>query len=187
MSQFSNKIVKFSRRHQELMMYMLLHPKKTQGEIARDLGYTQAWVSTVVNSDMFQKKYAESRDVYEGTVFISLQEKTTAAAQMALDRLMTNLEDSHDLDPGFYLEAVNKLLQRLEPPKTPAATALNMVHHSAHNTLVVATNEDIARARDALSSLQRITTPLAADITPPETAKYVELPSDDELSECQNG
>jgi hypothetical protein len=139
------------------MFYMLLNPTKSQGEIARDLGYTQSWVSTIVNTDMFQQKYAAARQTYEGTVFISLHEKTTSAAHMALDRLMEKLESENTLGPDFYLDATNKLLQRLTPPSSNPTPGPNGI---TQNNLIVASAEDLARANQALRKLQEFTPPL---------------------------
>ncbi len=41
-------------RHQAIMDLIIAQPQMTKGEIAAALGYTQAWLSTLISSDAFQ-------------------------------------------------------------------------------------------------------------------------------------
>lgn len=107
------------------MMHLLLFPDKSQREIAKMLGYTEAWLSTLINSDMFQERYKKLKDNYHSTAFIGLRSKTEAAASMAVDRLVEILENDQEkaLTPSFILEATTKLLSHMEkyeePPHAP--------------------------------------------------------------------
>lgn len=97
-------------------MWVLLNPHKTQREIAKDLGYTEAWVSTLMATDMFKEKMKELQETYHATAFIDVRSKTEAAANMALDRLIHVLENDREnkLTPTYILEATNKLLERFD-------------------------------------------------------------------------
>lgn len=141
------------------MMHLLLFPNKSQREIAKMLGYTEAWISTLINSDMFQERFKKLKDDFHSTAFIGLRSKTEAAASMAVDRLVDILEhdQEHKLSPGFILEATTKLLQHMEKyqesPKPPSdGLTLNVtLAGEIQNALVAVNNmrQEIAREGDS--------------------------------------
>ena len=53
----SYQIQKLNHTHDAIMRWLVLNPGRTQGECAVELGMTQAWLSQVINSDMFQAEY----------------------------------------------------------------------------------------------------------------------------------
>lgn len=105
-----------NRRHEELLMWAMLNPQKTQRELARDLGYSESWVSTLMATDMFQERLKSLRDTYHSTSFVGVQSKVEAAATLALNRMIEVLENDREnqLSPTYILEATSKLLERFE-------------------------------------------------------------------------
>lgn len=96
-------------------MWMLMHPDKSQREIAADFGMSESWLSTLISSDMFQSQIEHLRQTYHSTAMIGLRSRAEGAATMALNRLIEVLENSeeHQLTPSFYLEAATKLLEKM--------------------------------------------------------------------------
>lgn len=54
-----NHIQKLNYSHEAIIDWLIANPDRNQGDCAEDFGLTQAWLSRVVNSDMFQVKYQE--------------------------------------------------------------------------------------------------------------------------------
>lgn len=140
-------------------MHLLLFPDKSQRELAKMLGYTEGWLSTLINSDMFQERFKKLRDTYHSTAFIGLRSKTEAAASMAVDRLVELMENDQEkaLSPSFILEATTKLLSHMEkyeePPKAPSdGFSVNItLAGEIQNALVAVNNarEQIAQRDDS--------------------------------------
>lgn len=57
--------MRLSYRHRAIMDLMLSQPGMKLGAIATALGYTQSWVSTVVNNDLFRMELAHRRASFE--------------------------------------------------------------------------------------------------------------------------
>lgn len=115
-----------NRRHDELLMWAMLNPQKTQRELARDLGYSESWVSTLMATDMFKERLKSLKDTYHSTAFVGVTSKVEAAATLALNRMIEVLENDREnqLSPTYILEATSKLLERFEkvtqPQQAPA-------------------------------------------------------------------
>lgn len=107
-------------------MWVLMHPQKTQREIARDLGYTEAWLSTLMASDIFKDRMAEMQDTYHSTVFLGIRSRAEMVATLALNRMEEALTGD-DVSPGYALEAATKLLQYVDRATTPTANAQGVV------------------------------------------------------------
>lgn len=82
---------KMSHRHDAIMDWMIANPDKTLGECAVEMGYTQPWLSVIVNSDMFQARYRERRDELEGVIHFDVKARLMAATSIALDKTMERL------------------------------------------------------------------------------------------------
>lgn len=114
-NQTSKALRRFNHRHEEIVLWVLLNPDRTQRQVAKDLGYSEGWISTLMASDMFRERLAELRQTYHATAFVGVRSKTEAAANMALSRLIEVLEkpEENAVTPGFYLEAATKLLEKM--------------------------------------------------------------------------
>lgn len=163
---------RMKHRHEEVLMWILLNPHKTQRELARDLGYTEAWLSTLINTDMFQERLKALRDTYHSTAFVGVRSKAEAAATLALDRLTEVLENDveHDLSPSFILEATTKLLSHVgglsDPRQAPGSGGV---------TVNVGIAQEIATAmqhvRQAQSQLPPIEEPARSPDSLEETSE----------------
>ena len=134
-----------SHRHQAVLTWMLANPDRKLSECATELGYTRAWISCIVHSDVFQSALARHQEqIMEGTV-LSLNEKLTGIAHEAADQLMEQLE--HTAEPKFLLETMDKTLSKLGYGAPRAGTNIFMPGAQQQNNTV--TPDILAKAREA--------------------------------------
>lgn len=102
--------VKYS--HDAMIDLMIANPDVTQGALAQQFGYTQAWVSRVVNSDAFLARLAERKgDLVDPSIAITLDEKFRALAHQSLDVIMEKLMVTKNPDTALKaLELTSKAL-----------------------------------------------------------------------------
>ena len=86
-----NAIQKLSFKHEGLMNSLLANPHWSYAEHAAALGYTQSWVSQIVNSDMFQKELHERAKEAGVTLGVSIQEKMRATYGLALEDVQNRI------------------------------------------------------------------------------------------------
>jgi DNA-binding MarR family transcriptional regulator len=53
---------RFSRRHADVLRYLLEHPGTTLTDAARALGYNRRWLSVIVNSPEFRTRHTRAID-----------------------------------------------------------------------------------------------------------------------------
>jgi len=121
------QLSKLSHRHDAIMNFMLLYPKKTLKECAEYFGLTQAYLSVVIHSDIFQARLRERQDaVFNGTV-LHLRDKLEALAHLTVDKLMEKVSDSND--PEFIRDTAAQTLAQIGygPKGNPAQPAQSNV------------------------------------------------------------
>lgn len=90
-----------SYTHDGLIDEILLNPAISQREMARLYGYTEAWMSIIVNSDAFQNRLAERKgEMIDPKIRASIQERLDAVAKRSMDRIMERLDT-----PGHIRDA----------------------------------------------------------------------------------
>jgi transcriptional regulator with XRE-family HTH domain len=127
---------RFNSWYEALIDLRIANPDMTQGERARRLGRTQAWVSLVENSDAFRAQYERRRAEHSKRISEHTIDKLHNVANKALDRLAETL-DKKDLKPDFVLDATDTLFARLgytaeakkaqEPPPAPNGVVVQIV------------------------------------------------------------
>lgn len=111
-----------SHTHEAFMDWMLLNPHRTLGEMAAVFGYSQSWVSVVINSDVFQRKFAERRGDVNVLVTETTVSKMQAVADIGLSRLTAIMPTISD--PEFIAKTTDRMLERLGyTHKSPQGTA----------------------------------------------------------------
>lgn len=97
--------VKYS--HDAMIDLIIARPEMKQGEIAKHFGYTQPWVSRIMNSDAFLARLAQRKaDIVDPSISLSVNEKLAAAASRSLDIVLEKLEHSPNLDQALGVVAV---------------------------------------------------------------------------------
>lgn len=146
--------------HEMILTWLITNPDKTQGECAREFNVTEVWLSTVINSDVFQARWAERRTAMANGVDGQIMASAKTVALKALARLEKVVEVSPD--PELILSTTDKLLGRLGyGPKTTGAA----VSVTQNNTFLSVDAATLAEAR------KRIT----AQLPPPETPITIEV------------
>lgn len=130
-----------SYRHEAILDWLVLNPDKSQGDCALALGYTQAWLSQVINSNLFQARLAMLLQEKREHGIFTVAEKLAGLADLAIERTIKHVEVS--ADPAFVLSAAEVALKRLGyGAKAPVPTGPVTVN----NTLVVATQNGLQEA-----------------------------------------
>lgn len=98
--------------HDALIDVILTNPTVSQGELAKHFGYTQGWLSRVMNSDAFQARLAlRKTEVVDPVLTLSIDEKLRALASQSLDVVMDKLAVSQNPDTALKaLEITSKAL-----------------------------------------------------------------------------
>lgn len=83
--------------HEAMIEEIIRNPAVSQGELARHFGFSDAWISTVVNSDAFQAKLALVKDeLTNPELRIQLNERFKALATQSVKVLMEKLSKPAD-------------------------------------------------------------------------------------------
>jgi hypothetical protein len=102
--------VKYS--HDAMIDMLIADPGLSQGAIAQQFGYTQPWVSRVMNSDAFLARLAQRKaDIVDPSIALTLDEKFRALANQSLDIVMDKLAVTKNPDTALKaLELSSKAL-----------------------------------------------------------------------------
>lgn len=105
-------IARVNYTHDALIDLIIANPKLSQGQLAAHFGYTQPWLSRVMNSDAFLARLAErKKDVVDPVLTLSIDEKLRALADKSLDVVMEKLEATKNPDTAMKaLELTTKAL-----------------------------------------------------------------------------
>ena len=88
----ANAIQRVRYTHDAMIDLMIANPHWSHGQIASHFGYTQPWVSRVINSDAFNARLAERKDeVIDPAIKLSLEEKFRSITDASLDIVLTKL------------------------------------------------------------------------------------------------
>lgn len=124
MSEQGARIAKVSVTHEAIMDWMVLNPEKSMRECAGSFGYTQAWLSSIVNSAAFRARLAEKRGEILSVVALGLPEKLTGIAHAALDNLARELDRNGDAE--LAMKAADLALRGLGVGAKTGGVTLNM-------------------------------------------------------------
>ena len=141
---------KLNHRHEGVALWLVANPSGTLTECAGELGYTVAWVSRLVASDMFQAYYKELCRERNEPVVHSIGEKMSHVAHLALDRMQERLLPGGGASDGLVLNAADKLLTKLGYAGEPVAPTRHE-HLHLHGQL---TPEDLEAARASREAMR---------------------------------
>lgn len=83
--------------HDQIIDCIIANPGISQGEVAAKFGYSQTWMSIMVNSDAFKERLAERRDeLVDPVIRASLEEKLHALADISIKTLIDKLTVAPD-------------------------------------------------------------------------------------------
>lgn len=108
----ANAIARVKYSHDAMIDLIIANPALSQGEIAAHFGYTQAWVSRIMNSDAFNARLAMRKDeLVDPSIIASIDEKFKTLASISLDVVIDKLTLTKSADLGLKaLEITSKAL-----------------------------------------------------------------------------
>jgi hypothetical protein len=143
-------------RHQAIADWLIANPDRTQNECAAEFRISPAWLSVIVNSDIF-REYIQSRlNEVSTPVMFSLREKLLGVAHRAVEKLGAAVDNSQD--PDFLLAAADKTLHRLgyAPTRGPEPVAQTVTNQQ---NIYVVDRETLDGARRRYLAAVGVTTP----------------------------
>jgi len=115
------ELEKISTTHDQIMNWLILNPGVNQRVCADYFGYSQSWLSSMINSDTFQAKLKERQDEVFGEVALSIPEKLKVLGDIVTSQLAEQLEKNRDKQ--YTLDAFDKIMHRSGYAPASAKTA----------------------------------------------------------------
>ena len=149
------EIAKISFSHEAIINWLVLNPEKQLRDCAAYFGYTQAWLSTIIHSDIFQAKLRARQDEVFGEIVEGIPEKLRALADVSIEKLTQQVEQFDS--PRLAMDACSLALKSLgygaPAPRGP------VVQNVQNNFQVSA--EDLANIRQKMLAQSLGNTPNA--------------------------
>lgn len=109
----SVQIQSISHRHQAIVDWLLTNPEvKNLNVLCQQMNVTRAWLSVVMNSDVFKDYYAKRRAAWEANMHDEIGQKLLRLASQTIDKMAEIVADD-ETDPRLVHEACSKTLDRL--------------------------------------------------------------------------
>lgn len=142
------ELKKLKPRHDAIMEWLLANPEKTQGDCARAFGVTQAWMSTIVNSHVFQSRYQTVLQDRMESQIMPLRDKLVGLVDASVEKLMLQVEVTSD--PQLCLNIVDKVGKRLPPEQGGEQPRPNggLVQNTQLNFYASVSKEELEKARE---------------------------------------
>ena len=122
---------KVSYTHDGMVDLIVANPGITGKELADTFGYSQTWISIIINSDAFKERLAERKGALtDPQITASIESRLEGLAKKSLDRLIERVESSVPLKP-LELVAMAKLgagNRADRPAQAPASNHLYVVN-----------------------------------------------------------
>lgn len=142
--------------HEAIVDDMLVYPLDTLESRGKRLNYSPAYLSIIINTDMFKAAYERRRNEFKQNMDTALINKTTQVAAKGLDIMLEVLEQKRTQIPFAALsETVDKTLQRLGYGIQPRGPTVQVTGNN--NTVAVlptVTAEQLTQAREALRAVE---------------------------------
>jgi len=153
-------------RHQAIMDYLLASPTTKYSAVAEYFHVTPAWLSSVINSDLFQAQLNRRRAMMDDQTHRGITEQLTELATSSLAHLQIAIEDS-EVDPSLKHNIAKTALEAAGFLGKSAASAPSI---QINTTLTQAVDSSAISAHRALmleSAAERVSaqqTQQAADL-----------------------
>jgi hypothetical protein len=91
-----SEITKVRYTHDAIIDMIIANPAVSQGDLAREFGFTESWMSIIINSDSFQERLANRKgELVDPKIKASIEARLDAIARRALDRLLDKIDNNH--------------------------------------------------------------------------------------------
>jgi hypothetical protein len=92
---FKPTVQKMRYTHAAIVDTIIANPEISQGELSKIFGFTQAWMSIIVNSSGFKELLAERKAVFvDPKIQASVNDRLDALARRSLDILLERVENA---------------------------------------------------------------------------------------------
>lgn len=140
-----------SHVHEAVLNWMIANPQRKLSDCAREFGYTQSWLSTMIHSSLFQAALKEKQDKLFSGLSSTLTEKLAAGADIGVTKLVEKLETSED--PKFIKETTTMMLEKLGfGAQTRVAGAGTVNNGPVQQNFYMATPDDLQQARGRIAN-----------------------------------
>lgn len=143
-------------RHHAIMDFMLANPRIPYSAVAAEFNVTQAWLSTVINSDVFRAQLSARRSLMDEHVNRNIVTRLQTLAQKGLTEMEAILDDE-EVSASTKLDVAKTSLTALGYLGTKGASPVQ-VNIQTNNQTTIASRSDIlqaARARMQAQALER--------------------------------
>lgn len=148
-----NQIKSLRPHHDAILNYLLANPTAKMTEVASEFGVTPAWLSVVINSDVFQTKLRARQDeVFECTIAADIKDKLLGVAHLAVEKLSESL--SYETDTKTISDATNMALKNLGFGQKVIGTQINLSQEN--KTQVNVSAEIIENARALVGKARQV-------------------------------
>lgn len=152
-------------RHEQMIDFLVANPGVSQGNMAVQLGVTQSWLSTMMNSSAFQEALTSRKDaLVDPIIRATLEDKLRALADVSLSKLLEKLHTQPD--SATSLKALDLATRSLGMGRGPAVN----VNVQTNYTAIVPAKSESSSAWAATYGSRAEPVVLAAE-TPPEVEK----------------
>lgn len=91
-------IAKVRYTHDAIIDTIIANPAISQGALAREFGFSEAWMSIIINSDSFQFRLEERKaELIDPIIKASIEERLNSLAKISLDKLMERVEGKNGI------------------------------------------------------------------------------------------
>jgi hypothetical protein len=155
-----------SHLHEAIINWMLVNPARPLRECAKYFGYSQAWLSIIIHSGLFQARLKERQDEIFNQTVVPLADKLNAAAHIAVEKLTEKLESSED--PKFILEGAKTALASLGFGGGSGKNSQVVNAANVQQNFYVASPADLEAARGRMGQIGTVSPdhPALGDATP---------------------
>lgn len=99
------EITKVSYTHDAIIEEILVNPAISQGELSQRFGYTQGWMSIILNSDAFKERLAERKgELTDPKLVASINERLDAIARRSLDKIISRLDMDYPMKTSELID-----------------------------------------------------------------------------------
>jgi len=141
--------------HEELLEFLLAHPRASLAETAIYFNASISWLSIVKNSDAFQELWAKRREEHFNRVSINVSERITALAEVTVDALTVKMEKAIQTDTATIdqLKEVGDMALKALGFGAKHSSSISIQQNSTTSNVFV-DKATLERAREARRSIQ---------------------------------
>lgn len=138
-------------RHHAILDFMLANPRLPYGAVAEQFGVTQAWLSTVINSDLFRAQLQARRGLMDEHVNRDIVSRLHVLAKKGVD-VMEAILDDDEASASTKLEVAKTSLTALGYLGTKGGTPVSVNIQNNTQTNISARSDILQAARDRLQA-----------------------------------